>query len=160
MSLDPRPPVLLADGAFYGTLAAARALGREGIRVTVADPSPLAPAGWSRHAARRLAAPSPSTGVPFVEWLLAFGRREPGHVLLPTSDDAAILYSTHRDALARDFLLAVPPPSALLPLLDKWQLTTRAVPAGLDVPRTVLPLDVPAAYCPRTTDAATSSGDR
>ena len=136
-----RPPVLLTDGASYGTLAAARALGQEGIRVSVADPSPLAPAGWSRHAARRLAAPSSVGGAAFVQWLLAFGRREPGHVLLPTSDDTAILYSTHRDVLARHFQLAPPHPDAVMPLLDRWRLLAFAVPAGLDVPRTLLPLD-------------------
>ena len=52
------PPVLLTVASYYGTLAAARCLGRHGISVTVADPGYFAPASWSRFATRRLQCPA------------------------------------------------------------------------------------------------------
>ena len=51
MSSQKRP-VLLCDGGYYGTLAAARTLGLNDVPVLVAGPNMLAPALWSRHLLR------------------------------------------------------------------------------------------------------------
>ena len=38
-----------------------------------------------------------ATSGAFVDWLLAFGKREPGHTLCPSSDDLTYLYALHRE---------------------------------------------------------------
>src|SRR5882672_9837994 len=98
-------PVLLPMASYHGTLAAVRCLGAAGVRVTLAESSPLVPAVWSRFAARRVRSPSPEDPPSFLQWLMDFGAREPGHVLHPTSDDVAWLYARHRDELAKHFIL-------------------------------------------------------
>jgi predicted ATP-grasp superfamily ATP-dependent carboligase len=134
-----RPPVLLADASWYGTLAAVRDLGAHGAPVVLASDKTSAPARWSRFATRTVRCPSSKEPDRFLEWLLAFGEREPGHVYYPTSDSTAWLAAVHRDSLARHFKLFSPPASALSALLDKARLTAEARRAGLDVPDTWYP---------------------
>jgi D-aspartate ligase len=133
-------PVLLAVADYNGTLAAARCLGRAGVPVVLAERRLLVPARWSRFVSRRLAAPGIDPDPErFLEWLLAFGAREPGLVLLATSDDLAWLLARHRDALARVFRLDLPPLDAVHALLDKWRLREACAAVGLEVPESWLP---------------------
>jgi predicted ATP-grasp superfamily ATP-dependent carboligase len=133
-------PVLLCDASWYGTLAAVWDLGGRGVPVTLAQDTLIAPARFSRFATRTVRCPS-AKDPRFVDWLLDFGARHPGHVLYPTSDEVAWHVAAHRDALARSFRLYSPPLEALVRVLDKLQLATDARAAGLDVPETACPRD-------------------
>lgn len=134
-------PVLLADGAWWGSLAAARELGARGIRVTVATSAAVTPAGWSRHVARTVRYPGTGDPERLLEWLLAYGRRQPGHVLYPTSDEMAWLVAAWAPLLARDFRLFAPPLDSVHRLLDKARLTDAAQSCGLAAPRAWCPTD-------------------
>ena len=137
-----RPEILLADADYRGTLAAVRSLGRAGIRVTVAFSDRLAPAVWSRHAARVLACPDiASSPERFLAWLLELGAREPGKVLYPTSDDVALLFALHREELARFYRFSLPSSDAVYTLLNKWRLHTTCKELGIDAPDAWLPND-------------------
>ncbi len=139
LPLASRPPVLLLDAGFNGTLAAARSLGEAQIAVHVAGDDPLGPARWSRHVASSLRCP-PFTSTPaLVRWLLDFGAQHPGTVLYPTSDDAAFVYGLHLDQLSRVFRTYQPTSDALMCILDKHVLWTKAREVGLDVPNTWFP---------------------
>lgn len=138
---DTRPPILLGDARWFGTLAAVRDLGSRGVPVVVATDARFAPAAWSRHAQRTIPAPSLSDPDRYLGWLRRFGASSPGHVLYPTSDEAAWLLALHRDTLASHFRLYSPPLDALRRLLDKWQLNQDARAVGLDVPQTWCPDD-------------------
>jgi predicted ATP-grasp superfamily ATP-dependent carboligase len=107
--------------------------------VTAADAEWLAPARWSRFVTRRIKCPDVSTPERFIEWLLRFGEREPGHVLCPTSDDVAWLYSEYRDALSSSFRLYQPSAETLRLLLDKKELYAACEAVGLGVPLTYFP---------------------
>jgi predicted ATP-grasp superfamily ATP-dependent carboligase len=135
------PPVLLTDATWYGTLAAARDLGGRGVPVVLASDAALPPARWSRHVTRTVRCPSTSDPERFLEWLHAFGDREPGHVYYPTSDDAAWLTALHHGTLSSRFRLYAPPLPALALLLDKGRLMSAAAEAGLAVPETWCPGD-------------------
>jgi predicted ATP-grasp superfamily ATP-dependent carboligase len=135
----PRAPVLLTVGQFYGTLAAARCLGRAGVPVTLADRHALAPARWSRYVTKRVACPEVHEPEAFVGWLLEFGRASPGYVLLPTSDDVAWLFAERRDELAEHYRMIPGSFRAIDSLLDKHALLEHAQASGLDVPDTWFP---------------------
>lgn len=138
--VEGRPSVLLFSAPFYGTLAAARCFGRNGIDVTVADPEQLGPSSWSRFVGRRVQCPPESQAEDFIAWLLDFGRREPRqHVLYPTSDELAWLVSVHRDALAELFHLYDPGVDAVYGLLNKRRLFEAGQQVGLRLPRTWFP---------------------
>lgn len=138
---DERAPVLLTMADFYGTLAAARALGRAGISVTMAEGRVLAPARWSRFVRRRVACPPASDTHAYIAWLLEFGQREPGHVLYATTDDLAWLYALHREELGRVFRMVQPPVATIYTLLNKKRLDAEARAVGIDTPRTWFPSD-------------------
>lgn len=138
--VEGRPSVLLFSASFYGTLAAARCFGRNGIDVTVADPAKLGPASWSRYVGRRVQCPPESRAEDFIAWLLDFGRREPlKHVLYPTSDELAWLVSVHREALSQYFHLYDPGVDAVYGLLNKRKLFEVGQQMGLRLPRTWFP---------------------
>ncbi|MFP2912400.1 carbamoyl-phosphate synthase [Pyxidicoccus sp. 3LFB2] len=138
--VEGRPPVLLFSAGFYGTLAAARCFGRNGIDVTVADPTKLGPASWSRFVGRRVQCPPESRAEDFMAWLLEFGRSQPvRHVLYPTSDELAWLVSVHREELAKVFHLYDPGVDAVYGLLNKRKLSEVGQEVGLRLPRTWFP---------------------
>src|SRR5438128_2705372 len=112
-------PILLFDAGYRGTLAVVRTLGQNGVPITVADPNPIAPARWSRHATRWLRSPSTADSDRFIEWLMRFGDEEPHHVLYPTSDEVTFLVAAHRDRLAERFSLYQPGFDVILEVLDK-----------------------------------------
>jgi predicted ATP-grasp superfamily ATP-dependent carboligase len=134
-----RPPILLCNADYYGTLAATRLLGRSGIPVTVASETRMAVSGWSRYAARSLKCPPSIDSERFVDWLLAFGQREPGHVLYPTSDDVTYLFSLHKEELSRYFRLCQPEIEGIINVLDKKKLYMAAHEAGICTPETRFP---------------------
>jgi predicted ATP-grasp superfamily ATP-dependent carboligase len=134
-----RPEALLSAAGYFGTLAAARSLGRLGVRVVIADRRWLARARWSRRGADTLSCPDvDSSPAEFLAWLLALGAEHPGRVLYPTSDELAWMYALHREALARYFRVYVPPFDAMYTLLNKWHLHRACVALGIDVPETWL----------------------
>jgi hypothetical protein len=134
-------PALLTMPGYGGTLAAVRCLGRAGIPVTVASDTPGQPAAWSRWTTRRVRCPRPSDPQRFMEWLLRFGERAPGHVLYPTSDDLAYLFARHAAEIQRSFLVYQPPVETVLDLLDKKYLLFAARRVGIESATTWFPED-------------------
>lgn len=131
--------MLIFMGNFYGTLAAVRCLGREGIPVTVADPKLLSPARWSRFATRSLPCPPVHDASAFLDWLIDFGKREPGHVLCPSNDDTAWLFARHREQLEPYFRLFQPDFPIIHRILNKQSLAAECQRAGVDICRSWFP---------------------
>jgi predicted ATP-grasp superfamily ATP-dependent carboligase len=131
-----RPPVLLTMGSYPPTLAAIRCLGRAGVPVTLAEWRRFVPARWSRFVTRRVACPDlEARPDDYLAWLLEFGAREPGHVLLASSDDLAWLYARHREALSRHFTVGVPGLESIYALVNKVRLQEACAEVRIDVPR-------------------------
>ncbi len=125
--------------SYGGTLAAVRSLGALGIPVTVASSDFLDAARWSRYATRWVKCPPIAKLELFVEWLIAFGKREPGHVLYPSDDETAWIISNHADELGKNFRSFEPPPGALEQLLDKKSLHALCVSLGVETVPTWFP---------------------
>jgi D-aspartate ligase len=149
--LPDRPPFLLTMADYYGTLAAVRCLGRAGLPVTIAESKWLAPARWSRYVTRQVKCPDPGEPQRFLEWLLEFGHREPGHVLYATSDDMLFFFGQHKAELAKSFRMFQPDLSVAYSLLNKRRLQALCEQSGIDCPETFFPesLDEVRALAPR-----------
>ena len=132
-------PALLCDGGYYGTLAAARMLGRNDVPVLVADCNILAPTLWSCRVARRFRCPPAVETERFVSWARTVGRRHSQPIIFPTSDDVSLVLALHRCELESDFLFYQPDLDTLLDLLDKSRLAQVVRAAGLDMPDTWVP---------------------
>jgi predicted ATP-grasp superfamily ATP-dependent carboligase len=130
---------LLTMASYRGTLAAARSLSRAGVAVDVADAKPLGGALWSSAVRRRLRCPPVERPDELIAWLMDFGRRQPGAVLYPTSDDLAWLFAHHAEALGRVYRVYHPPEQGLMALLDKRRLAGICEQLGVTVPRAWYP---------------------
>lgn len=133
------PPVLLTMPNNHGTLAAARSLGRAGVRVVAADPGSLSITSWSKYTTTQLRCPLVRRSAEFLDWLIAFGSRSERHVLLATCDDTVWLYAKHREQLSRHFHVPQLDVQVLHRLLNKRLMSEQARIAGLDVPQTWFP---------------------
>jgi predicted ATP-grasp superfamily ATP-dependent carboligase len=139
MTASRETPVLLTMADYFGTLAAARSLGRAGIPVVVAESKWLAVARWSRYVSRRVPCPTIRSADAFLEWLFNLGRSSPGMVLYPTSDETAWLLACHRERLAAHYRLFQPPVETIYALLNKKRLADACRAAGLETPATAFP---------------------
>ncbi|MFT3912516.1 MAG: hypothetical protein QM704_00075 [Anaeromyxobacteraceae bacterium] len=136
------PPFLLTSATYYGTLAAARALGRAGIPVVLADGALIAHTRWSRHVTRRERLPRGRGRPRCSSGSSRIGRAAPGMVLYPTSDDLAWLFAAHRHRLAEHYRLLSPPVDVVYGFLNKRRLHDLCLEAGLEAPVTHFPADV------------------
>lgn len=128
---------LLLGADYYGTLAAVRSLGRRGVRVTVADETKNARALYSKYVAERLVHPPASEIRALVDWLVAYGRKNPGTVLYPTNDHLAWLLAAFEAEIRPVFHTMFPGADTILSLLDKGRLTEICREVGIDVPHTI-----------------------
>lgn len=131
--------MLLLGADYYGTLAAARCFGKHGIRVTMADESKRARALFSRHVGDKLVHPPLSEPQALVEWLVAWGERNPGTLLYPPNDHLSWLFAAHRERLSKAFFMYSPSESSIITLLDKKRMHDACAwpEVSIEVPETI-----------------------
>lgn len=128
--------VLLLGADYYGTLAAARCFGRNGIAVTMADETKTGRALYSRYVRERRVHPPLSSPSDLVAWLVELGESHPDTLLYPPNDHLAWLFAEYRDVLSRAFKTYAPGEAAVIALLDKKRLHDACAAVGIDVPDT------------------------
>lgn len=129
--------VFITDGHWRKSLAAVRALGRKGIRVTVGESSGLATAAFSRYCHRAVVYPSPhNRPSEFLDFLFGELSHRTYQMLLPMEDETLGLISQHHSEFSR--LTYLPIAS-----FDKFQFARRkdnvlqtAEKLGIPIPRT------------------------
>lgn len=131
-----RVPALITGGDHQG-LAALRCLGRRGIPVYVCDHEHSI-ARYSRYCRGFFRAPPPSEVDRYVDFLLTLGRRPDltGTVLIPDSDEQVYAISTHREALAKAFIVSVPPWPVIENVYIKAKTYEIAERIGIPAPKT------------------------
>lgn len=138
MRIDASVPVVVA-GMHHGGLGIARTLGRWGVPVVGVDADPRTPAlrsrylraahvwRWGEHAAAET-----------IDFLLRIAPAERS-ILIPTSDDLALLVAEHADALAPRYLFQRNPPELVRALSDKRALFHLCRSLGVPTPDTAFP---------------------
>ncbi|MGC1458373.1 MAG: hypothetical protein WA825_08870 [Steroidobacteraceae bacterium] len=140
LAAAPRPaqhsPVLLTEPGYSGTLAAARELGRRGIRVATVSASAGVPTARSRFVAGHWRSPPTDDSDGLVEWLEKYGGENPGTVLYPTSDSFAWLQCAFASRISPHFLTYAPDIAAIESVLDKRRLHEACRMVGIETPAT------------------------
>lgn len=129
--------VLLLGADYYGTLAAARAFGKAGVSVTMADQNRQARALYSRHVTAKLVHPPLSSPKELIDWLIQWGSEHPGTLLYPPNDHLAWLFAVERDRLSKVFTMYSPSEETVFTLLDKKRLHQVCMEVGIEVPETL-----------------------
>ncbi|MBN2255243.1 MAG: ATP-grasp domain-containing protein [Deltaproteobacteria bacterium] len=132
-----RTDVFITDGHWRKSLAAVRALGREGLSVTVGESTRIATAVFSRYCRHSVVYPSPlSQPEKFIDALEYELSRHPCRMVLPMEDETTGLVSQHRSRLSK---------YAYIPVVshEKYRLASRkdavlkiAREIGIPVPET------------------------
>jgi len=129
-------PALLTKPNYFGTLAAARDLGKREIKVFTVGSGKGKPTSLSKYVSEHYSCSSENNPDALIEWLLRYGEQHPNTVLYPTCDDTAWLHSIHAAALARHFCMYSPGADAIKNVLDKRRLFDACLQVGIDVPNT------------------------
>ncbi|MCL5105166.1 MAG: ATP-grasp domain-containing protein [Armatimonadetes bacterium] len=128
--------VLILDGETRAALAVARSLGRAGVELAVAAPTPCL-AGRSRYCHRTLACPDPSRhAAEFIDFLKIEPKALGYDLIISSSDITARLLSEARRHLPVPTQAMLPPEDALEAVLDKRRLLNLAAESGVPVPVT------------------------
>jgi predicted ATP-grasp superfamily ATP-dependent carboligase len=129
--------VFITDGYWRKTVAAVRALGRMGLRVTVGESTYLAPALFSRYCYRRILTPSPVLQPSlYVDFLEDYLTRHPHQVLMPMEEDTLLLLAQHRERFAHITRLPIATYDSLLFARDKLKVLRRAEALQIPTPKT------------------------
>jgi D-aspartate ligase len=138
MRPDVSIPVVVA-GMHHGGLGIARTLGRWGVPVHGVDADPRAPGLRSRYLrGAHVRAWGEHTALETVDFLLRIAPAERA-LLIPTSDDLALLVAENADALGARYLFQRNPPELVRALSDKQALYHLCRTLGVPTPETAFP---------------------
>ncbi len=138
---DTSTPVVILKAVAYGPLGIVRSLGRLGISVYVAGPDRRAAASASRYCRGKfLCHPSLAAAEASITRLLDIGRTigRPA-LLIPTTDELAILVDEHAPALRECFIFPQQPAGLPRALANKQEMHYLAEKSGLATARTRFP---------------------
>ena len=131
------PEVFITDGHWRKSLAAVRALGKRGIRVTVGESTRLATAVFSKYCHRGVVYPSPiHTPSAFVDFLSRELSRHSYQMLLPMEDETLGLISRYHAELSRWTYLPVVSFEKLEFARRKDRILRLAEKLGIPIPKT------------------------
>jgi predicted ATP-grasp superfamily ATP-dependent carboligase len=129
--------VFITDGHWRKSLAAVRALGRKGIKVTVGESTCLATAAFSRHCHRSVVYPSPHyRPSDFIDFLLKALSRISYQMLLPMEDETLHLISRYHAEFSRLTYLPVVSFEKLSFAQRKDNILQMAEKHGIPIPKT------------------------
>ena len=129
--------VFVTDGYWRKTVAAVRALGRMGLRVTVSESTYLAPALFSRYCYRRVRSPSPMLQPSrYLDFLEKYLHHHPHQVLMPMEEATLLLLAQHRERFAGITRLPCASYDSLLFARDKLKVLRQAEALDIPTPKT------------------------
>ena len=129
--------ILITDGHWRKSLAAVRALGRQGIRVTVGESTRLATAAFSKYCHRALVYPSPLyRPLEFVDFLIKELSRHSYQMLLPMEDETVHLLSQYHSDFSRLTFLPIVSPEKFQFARSKDKILKLAEALGIPTPKT------------------------
>ena len=134
------PAVLLLDGLWNKTVAAARSLGKRGYRVSVGERTRFAPALFSRYCSRRFLYPSPACSPDaFLEALEKELRVGGYDVLLAMEFATQVLIARNRHRLGGRARFPFASADLAIRVQDKGELASFASALGVECPATFRP---------------------
>jgi predicted ATP-grasp superfamily ATP-dependent carboligase len=129
--------IFVTDGYWRKTVAAVRALGRMGLKVTVGESTYLAPALFSRYCYRRVRTPSPVLQPSrYLDFLEDYLNNHPHQVLMPMEEDTLLLLAKNRKRFATITRLPFAAYDNLLFARDKLKVMRKAQALGIPTPTT------------------------
>ncbi len=131
--------VFITDGHWRKTLAAVRALGEQGIRVTVGESTRLATAAFSRHCHKAVVYPSPLfKPTEFIDYLYSMLSSRSYQMIIPMEDETLGLISQYYDDFSKLTYLPIVSYQKLCMAKRKDKVLLLAQKLGIPIPKTWL----------------------
>jgi predicted ATP-grasp superfamily ATP-dependent carboligase len=135
--------VLLTNGQQRKTLAAARSLGKKGIKVIAAEETSFNPTAFSKYCSKFLVYPSPKKSPEeFYKWLCLAIVDYNCDILFPMDDDVLEIVMEHYEELSNLCSIPVPSKESYEIACDKGRATETAMKAGVSCPETIIPANI------------------
>lgn len=131
--------VLLSDGNYYGTLAAARSLRGKDIPIVLMGNTPWTFTNFSNAITSRINSPDPTSLDEYTEWLLKTIPQYKGYHLYPTSDDMCWIVSKNIEEISKYLVTSYPSIKVIRGILDKKQLYDHMFAKGIETIPTKFP---------------------
>ncbi|MGA1840647.1 MAG: ATP-grasp domain-containing protein [bacterium] len=132
--------ILITDGYWRKTLAIIRALGKEGISLSVGERTSLSPTFFSRYVSRRIIYPSPKKRPEeFLSSLLDLVKKRRFDLILTPEEFTSILLARNRKKFESYTAVPLPSVEALELASDKLRLLRHAEDIGIPCPKTFYP---------------------
>lgn len=137
---DTSMPVVVIN-CKLGALAIMRSLGAQGVTLYGVDADPKSPAMLSRYCRRKFLCELDDTKPEqCVEALLRIGKTiGKTSILIPTSDETAVLVTEYADQLSRSFRFPTNPPTLMRELISKKGMYELVARHGVPTPFTLFP---------------------
>lgn len=139
ISPSAQAPIMMTMGDYFGTLAVVRSYGKHNQSTLLAGPDTSTLTHRSRYLSKALQSPPVEDFEQFFDWLMDYGKRNPGAFLYPSSDDMTWLIANYRDQLSQYYKLYSPDVDTIYALLSKPQLHAIAHNLNIPVPATIAP---------------------
>lgn len=137
MQFETSGKIFLTDGLWRKTLATLKALYKAGIKVSVGERTPLAPALFSKFASERSIYPSVTlTPQAFIDWLERKLTKTNYDVLLTPEEETSLLVAKNRNRLSSLAGIPIPDYEKLIFAGDKFKVAEFAQNVGVKVPNT------------------------
>jgi predicted ATP-grasp superfamily ATP-dependent carboligase len=135
--------VILTDAQLRKTLACARSLGSQGVKVIACEKTRFATAGFSKYVYKFLVYPNPvKKRSKFIKWLKELLTTYPGSILFPMDDTIMQITSEIREELQDKCILPYPTKESYNIASDKAQLSILCKKLGIDAPKTHIIKDI------------------
>jgi len=135
-----RNSVLLTNSLQRKTLAAARSLGKRGIKVFCAEETVFTPSGFSKYCKKALVHPPLTKDKNlFLSWLKNSIKKHSIDVVFPMDDDTLGIAMDNRAELEELALIPLPPTDSYMIASDKWESFKLAQKAGVECANAVKP---------------------
>lgn len=129
--------VFITDGHWRKSLAAVRALGRNGVGITVGESTRLATAAFSKYCSKTVVYPSPlNSQEEFLDFLRKELSRHAYQMLLPMEDETFALLSRYRSEFSRLTYLPIVSVEKLHFAQSKDKVLQLAEKKGIPIPKT------------------------
>ena len=133
--------VVLCNADYLGTLDSARILGKNGVKVVVADPKKWRISNWSKYVIY-VKSPDIKDTENFLKFLKEESKKGTFTTILPTSDIIVWYLASRYKDLSKYLEIPVFTPSVMKIVLFKNKFYRYCIRHGIDIPKTFLPTSI------------------
>jgi predicted ATP-grasp superfamily ATP-dependent carboligase len=132
--------VLITDGLYRKSLAAARSLGSKNIKVYISETTRFTPSGFSKYCYKSLVSPEPQKNrEEYFKWMIDTIVKYKIDVIFPMDDATMSIVVEYREEIEKHSKILIPPTKSYMESFDKARTANYLKGTSLKIPKTKTP---------------------